>query len=150
MLDQHKGSHFPSHLAWFEFIHSFAMNCLALCYSALHVALPWIVSYIGLPWIALRVPFEVVSFWPTPLWLPPLPTGFFIADTICFSGLSDRFLANICVTHAYFILVYLFVLMFSLYLYLFHRTAWLISSIHLCSSLFPSHDNHIRDVQILL
>ena len=89
---------------------------------------------------------------------PPLPTGFFIADTICFSGLSDRFLANICVTHAYFILVYLFVLMFSLYLYLFHRTAWLISSKHLCSSLFPSHlleinkanDNHIRDVQILL
>ena len=89
---------------------------------------------------------------------PPLPTGFFIADTICFSGLSDRFLANICVTHAYFILVYLFVLMFSLYLYLFHRTAWLISSKHLCSSLFASHlpesnkanDNHIRVVQILL
>ena len=131
---------------------------IALCYSALYVALPWIVSYIGLPWIALRVPFEVVSFWPTPPRLPPLPTGFFIADTICFSGLSDRFLANICVTHAYFILVYLFVLMFSLYLYLFHRTAWLISCKHLCSSLFASHlpesnkanDNHIKVVQILL
>ena len=53
------------------------MNCLALCYSALHVALPWIVSYIALPWIALRVPFEVVSFWPTPPRLPLPPHRLF-------------------------------------------------------------------------
>ena len=70
----------------------------------------------------------------------------FYCFCICFTVSSKHFLA------------YLFVFVFLLYLYLFLKTAWPISSKHLCFSLFASHllesnkanDNHISVVQILL
>ena len=70
----------------------------------------------------------------------------FYCICICFTVSSKHFLA------------YLFVFVFLLYLYLFLKTAWPISSKHLCFSLFASHllesnkanDNHISVVQILL
>ena len=70
----------------------------------------------------------------------------FYCICICFTVSSKHFLA------------YLFVFVFLLYLYLFLKTAWPISSKHLCFSLFASHllesnkanENHIRVAQILL
>ena len=48
---------------------------------------------------------------------PSLPTGFFIADTICFYGLPDRFLANICVTHAYFPGIFVWICVFNVFVF---------------------------------
>ena len=143
----------------------FAMNCLVLfCFTyciAMNCQLHWIAMNCFACPIWSRFLLANTTMAPSPPHrLFHRRHNLFLRTVRQISGKHlcySRLLYTWFIDH-YFILVYLFVLMFSLYLYLFHRTAWLISSKHLCSSLFPSHlleinkanDNHIRDVQILL